>query len=177
RTGERVWQKADAFPVRTVGSPVIAGNIIVATCGSGGNGVQLVAVRQKPDGSWEDLYTHKRDVPFVPTPVVKDNLLFLWHERGTVKCVDLETGEPRWSQRVGGKYYGSPVCVGDRIVTLSAEGEAVMLRASGTYELMARNDLGEASQATIAVGDGMMYLRTESRLMCLGHKAKVANAD
>ena len=44
----------------------------------------------------------------------------------------------------------------------------MVIKASAEYELVTRVDLGEASQATPAVADGVMYLRTESRVMSLG---------
>jgi outer membrane protein assembly factor BamB len=73
---------------------------------------------------------------------------------------------------VGGKYFGSPVRVGQRLYCMSREGEAVVLAASEDYKLLARVPLGEPSQATPAVADGVMYLRTLSHLMALGAKGK-----
>ena len=43
-----------------------------------------------------------------------------------------------------------------------------MLAASDNFELLARVPLGEASSATPAVANGVMYLRTRSQLFSLG---------
>ena len=42
--------------------------------------------------------------------------------------------------------------------------------AADKFELLARVPLGESSYATPAVADGVMYLRTHSRLFSLGGK-------
>ncbi len=166
-TGNQLWQQANALPARTVSSPIVAGNLVMAACGGGGNGKQLYAVRATDDGQAEHAFTLSKNVPYVPTGIVCGDLLFLWHERGTITCIDLETQQPLWTKRVGGKYFGSPVCLGDRLLAVSMDGEAVMLAAGRKYELLGRTDLGEATQATPAVADGRLLLRTESKLMCL----------
>lgn len=96
-----------------------------------------------------------------------DDLLYLWHERGTVTCIDLATHEPLYTRRVGGKYFGSPVCLGDRLLALSTDGEAVMLATGREYQLLGRSDLGEPTQATPAVAHGRVFLRTETKVRCL----------
>ena len=166
-TGDELWQEADAFPARTVSSPIVSDDLVIAACGSGGNGKRLTAVRVRNDGNPEHAFALTQNVPYVPTGIVCDDLLFLWHERGTVTCVDLTTHEPLWTKRVGGKYYCSPVCLGDRLLAVSMDGEAVMLVAGREYEVLGRTDLGESTQATPAVSKGRLFLRTESRLMCL----------
>ena len=43
-----------------------------------------------------------------------------------------------------------------------------MLRAGAEWEQLAINDLAEEIQATPAIGDGDLYVRTESSLYCFG---------
>ena len=85
----------------------------------------------------------------------------------SLKC----TGEVIWRQRVGGTYYGSPVCVNNRLYCIARDGQVVVLAAAEKYELLARVPLGEPSYATPAVADGVMYLRAGSHLFSLGGKA------
>src|SRR5690606_23051085 len=115
----------------------------------------------------EVAFTLTRNVPYVPTAIVAGDLLFLWHDRGTVSCVELASGETGWTERIGGTVFGSPICLGDRLLALSTSGEAVMLANSREFKLLGRSDLGEATQATPAVAGGRLFLRTESKLMCL----------
>lgn len=169
KTGKENWS-LDLFRKRCVGSPVIGGGLIFGSSGSGGNGKSMVAVRPG-DGREtppELAYEITESAPYVVTPVVYGDLLFLWHDRGIVSCHDLATGTVHWRKRVGGNFSGSPVRVGSFLYCISDAGEVVVLAASKKYRLVARNDLGEPSRATPAVADGRMFLRTESHLIAIG---------
>ena len=120
------------------------------------------------------MYRITENAPYVVTPVVRDDLLFVWHDRGTVSCHRLATGEKIWHQRVGGNYSGSPIVAGDHIYCLEQNGEVVVLEAAEEFRLVARNDLGERSRATPAVSGGRMFFRTESRLMALAGQSAAA---
>jgi outer membrane protein assembly factor BamB len=113
-------------------------------------------------------YEVKKPVPYVPTAVAKDGLVFLFGDQGVVKCIDAATGAERWQERVGGSYFGSPVRVDDRLYCISREGELLVLAAADRYELLARIDLQERSHSTPAVAHGVMYLRTLSHVMAVG---------
>ena len=170
KTGEVRWQVPGAFPQRCVSSPVAAPGLAMGACGVGGGGKWLMVVRPGADKQAEEAYRVTSSAPYVPTPLVKDGLLFLWSDQGTVSCLRAATGEPLWQQSVGGRFYASPVCVADRLYCVSTAGEVVVVRAAETFEILARNALGAKTQATPAVAGGRMYLRTGSRLICVGGK-------
>jgi hypothetical protein len=115
-------------------------------------------------------YDFQSPVPYVPVPVAYGNLVFLWHDQGTVACFDAPTGRLHWREKVGGKYFGSPVRVRDRLYCMSREGQMVVIAAADKYKLLAKIDLEEPSHATPAIAGGRMYLRTESHLMSVGGK-------
>jgi outer membrane protein assembly factor BamB len=173
-TGGLLWKTPDSLPARVVSSPVLAGDTIIATCGEGGGGVRLAAV-QPPEGSSssvaKELYGLECGVvPYVPTSVVRDGLLFGFHDGGKVSCFRVGTGEVLWTEKPAGRYFGSPVWVEGKLYCITTEGDVVVLRAGLKYELLAVNPLGEKSHATPAVANGRMYLRTYSHLFCLGGK-------
>jgi len=109
-------------------------------------------------------------VPYVPTSVVREEYFFGFHDGGMVSCFRIATGEVLWSQKPAGKYFGSPVCVGDRLYCITVDGDVVVLRAGPKYELLGVNPLGEKSHATPAVANGRMFLRTFSHLICIGSR-------
>ena len=172
-TGTVNWETERIFRDRCVASPVLAPGLVIAGYGYGTRGTLAVAVR--PGSRDKGLkpavaYQFKRPVPLVPTPLVKDGRLFLWVDDGTVLCLDAASGKVIWRQRVGGSYYGSPVCVDDRLYCIARDGRVVVIAASHEFKVLARVPLGEPSFATPAVADGVMYLRTRSRLFSLGGK-------
>jgi len=170
-SGELNWEFNLFGEQRVVGSPVIAAELVFASCGSGGGGKRMFAVR--PGNPAEGIeaevaYELAGSLPYVPTPVANGRLLFFFNDQGVVTCIDAPTGEIRWRERVGGKYFGSPVRVADRLYCISREGEMVVLAASEQFKELARINLEEPSNSTPAVADGVMYIRTAAHLMAIG---------
>ena len=115
QTGKQNWDLPVFHDNRIVGSPMIAAGLIFAAAGVGGGGKEMVAVEPgDPDRGVEAkvAYNVQGSLPYVPTPVAKGRLLFLWHDNGVVACTDAPTGKRLWQQRVGGSFFGSPVRVG-----------------------------------------------------------------
>ncbi|MEM9660466.1 MAG: PQQ-binding-like beta-propeller repeat protein, partial [Planctomycetota bacterium] len=135
--------------------------------GSGGGGNYVVAVRLD-DPQHEQAYRINRQAPYVPTSVAAGKYVFLWSDKGVATCLDAASGEEQWVKRVGGNYSGSPVHAAGRIYCISDDGDVVVLAAAPQYELLGRNPLGEGSRSTPAVAQGRMFLRTYSRLFCIG---------
>jgi hypothetical protein len=87
-------------------------------------------------------------------------------------CLAVATGKQIWQHRVGSSFYSSPVCVNGRLYCISKKGVISVLAAAGKFELLAKMDLGEQCYATPAIADGVMYIRTNTKLMSLGGKKK-----
>ena len=164
-TGAEKWSVQNAFKMRTVSSPVLFGDIVFGSTGSGGGGNYVAAIDMK---SGSIRYKIDRQAPYVPTPVVHNGMAFLWYDKGVVTCIDAESGKPHWSKRVGGNYSGSPVCVGGKVYCIAEDGEVVVLAASDKFEELGRTELGEDSRSTPAIANGTMFLRTYSKLFSLG---------
>lgn len=178
RTGKIIWEADSAFNARVVSSPVIVGDLIAGTCGQGGGGKRITAIKPpaSPSAPAKEAYSSEDrasgTIPYVSTSLCKDGLLFSCHDQGTICCRRAATGEILWSEKPAGKYYGSPVWVDGRLYCMTREGDAVVVKAAAEYELLGVNPLGEKTDATLAVADEKMYLRTLSHLMCLGGRAK-----
>ncbi len=171
RNGRTLWQVKPFGPKQletAIGSPVVAGDLVLACCGYLGRGNHLAAVRPRPNGGEvQTVYHIQRGAPLTTTPLAVGDLLFLWSDDGIVTCADTASGQVHWRRRVGGVYYGSPVCAGDRVFCMSADGEVVVLAASREYSLLARNELGEPGNSTPAIARHTMYVRTASRLYAI----------
>ncbi len=170
RTGEELWSTV-VFDKRTVSSPLIKGDLIFGSTGSGGGGSYVTAVRT--DGKQTEVaYKIDTQAPYVPTVVAHEGLLFLLSDAGIAACFDINTGKLHWRKRLGGNFQGSPVRVADKFYCVSTEGEVVVLAADKTFNELGRVALGDGSRSTPAIARGCMYLRTFSHLMSIGGKAK-----
>jgi outer membrane protein assembly factor BamB len=169
KDGSILWEQP-GFTVRALTSPVLAENLIIATCGSGGSGKTLMAVRPatKAKPAAVAYKIEDRTVPFVSSAIVVNDLLFTFHDQGQVVCRDAQTGTEKWSQKPGGRFFSSPICVEDRLYCVNADGEVVVIKAADRYELLAVNPLGEKTQATPAVSGGVLYLRTLTKVFAIG---------
>jgi outer membrane protein assembly factor BamB len=169
KNGSILWEQP-GHTVRALTSPVLAENLIIATCGSGGSGKTLMAVRPATKGTPAGVAykIEDRTVPFVSSAIVVNDLLFTFHDQGQVVCRDVQTGAEKWSQKPAGRFFGSPICIEDRLYCMNADGEVVVLKAADRYELLSVNALGEQTQATPAVAGGVLYLRTLTRVFALG---------
>lgn len=172
RNGTILWQAESVLPARVVSSPVIAGQLLIGSCGDGSRGKCLVAVLlDSINNSFEPTEAYvigSSTAPYVPTSIANEGLLFTFHDSGYVSCLRSATGEQLWREKPAGKFFGSPVWVNGRLYCITTEGEVVVIRAAPTYELLAVNPLGERSHATPAVVEGRIYLRTYSNLISIG---------
>ncbi len=172
-SGHVLWELTDAFDKRVVSSPVVAAGLIIGSCGSGGGGNYLVAVRPGVPATSQraDLaYTIRKSAPYVPTSICVGKLLFLWGDDGVVTCVQTASGEVVWQERLGKRFFSSPVCVDGRLFCVSTTGEVVVIAASDQFKLLARNPLGETTHSTPAVAGGRMYIHTTRHLISIGGK-------
>ncbi len=173
-TGKVIWEVASAFPARVVSSPVIADELLIGSCGDGGSGKRLIAIRPgSSNGLIQPREVYKIESgyrPYVPTSIAKGGLLFTFNDRGYVSCRNSATGRQLWEEKPAGKFFSSPVWVDGKLYCITMDGDVVVIRAAETYELLAINPLGKTSHATPAINDGRMYLRTYSYLFSVGGK-------
>ena len=174
-TGRLLWETR-CFPRRTVSSPMLAGPLVIGTCGEGGGDNLLVALplpTALPAPGGQPLapapaYTLDRSVaPYVPTPVASGPRLYLWGDRGVVTCVNAATGETLWRGRVGGMFSASPIVAGGAVINVSADGEIVAIADGDAFEVMGRAPLGEACSATPAAAGGRIYFRTTRQMFAM----------
>lgn len=165
-TGRQLWNNK-VFTKRSVSCPVIVGDIAISTEGSGGGGNILFGVNLK--GNHELAFEIKNTIaPYVPTPVAKGELLFLWADKGIVTCASATNGETFWSERIGGNVSTSPVIAGDKLIGIDEEGTVTILSASRSFQQLGKVKLGETTRSTPLVAENYLLIRTDTKLICIG---------
>ena len=171
-TGKLKWENNvfnQTSKERAIGSPIVAGNLVIGTCGFVTKLKHVVALRPKGD-KMEEAWRIEKSVPHIPTPLLLGENLFLWNDQGIVTCVEPNTGKIHWSERAvrSGRFFGSPIAADGNIFCAESKGKMIVLRGDGKFEVLAENDLGEKCNTTPAIADGVMYVRTYEHLMALG---------
>jgi outer membrane protein assembly factor BamB len=168
-TGKLLWSLA-VFDKRCCSSPLVIGDLAIGSCGSGGGGNILSAVRipKNAGDSPEEVFRLTSGAPYVPTSAVKGSLLFTISDAGIASCFDMsDDGRKCWSQRIGGNFGASPVIIGDRLLLISLDGIAHVTAASDEESEVSQVELGGRVGATPAVTSKWLILRVGSRLHCL----------
>ncbi len=163
-TGKRLWN-LKVFGARCCSSPIIAGDLIIGTSGSGGGGNHLVAVR--PGQAPEEVFRLEKAAPYVPTPVVVGQWLFTTSDNGIASCCEADTGRVLWSKRISSTVSASNIVVGKTLLTIDIRGKATLLDAGPEYRQLGQVDLGDEVQATPAFAENHLLLRVGKRLLAL----------
>jgi outer membrane protein assembly factor BamB len=109
----------------------------------------------------------KNDLPYVASPLVSENRIFLVKSMGIVSCLNTETGIPYFEgKRTGikGEYFASPVKVGNKILIASNLGSIFVIGDREEFHILAHNKIDEEIIATPAVVDNTIYLRSLTSL-------------
>ncbi|TWT91362.1 outer membrane protein assembly factor BamB family protein [Neorhodopirellula pilleata] len=180
QSGRMLWS-LEVFDKRSCSSPLVVtglevGDLAIGTCGSGGGGNILSAVRipTQPGQQPEEVIRITSSAPYVPTSVVKDHLLFTVSDAGVASCFDLNDGGKKlWNERLGGNFGASPIIVGDRLLMIALDGTAHVTEASAMRSPVSEFDLGGSAGATPAFASGRLILRVGNQLHCL-HTERLA---
>ncbi|MCX6901583.1 MAG: PQQ-binding-like beta-propeller repeat protein [Verrucomicrobia bacterium] len=133
----------------------------------------LMAIR--PGGQGDATATHvawrePRAAPYVPSPLLYEDHLYVIKEGGILSCFDPATGKLLNRQRLAatGNYYASPVAGDGKLYLVSEKGRVTVLAAGPALKVLTQSSFGERCLATPAIVGGTLYLRTERALFCLG---------
>ena len=173
KTGSLLWscgglssEKVDLV----YASPVVAGGIGVAFTGW----VNGPTIGFKLGGSGDVTASNRlwleKQPQRIGSGVVVDGRVYIVNAGpGTAECIECQTGKVLWSERlVGGESWGSVVLAAGRLYVTSRRGVTSVFRPDPKkFELLAMNDLGEPSNATPAISDGQIFLRTDGHLYCI----------
>lgn len=136
---------------------------------------RMVAIR--PGGKGDVTKTHvlweqTKQLPYVPSPLVYNGLVFLAKNGGLISTLDPKTGKSLKYDRIPGRgnYYSSPVGGDGKVYLVNQQGELTVISARADWEVLHTVDFGEDIMATPAIVDGRIYLRTAGHLYCFGSK-------
>lgn len=171
-TGRELWlaKGINSYPYA---SPLYADGVAVAMSGYQGSAI-AVRVEGSGDITKNRLWRQPKAIQRVGTGVIVDGHVYVVEDNGVPHCYDLQSGEEVWKveERAGGGTWGSIVHADGRLYVLMKDGETVVLDAKPVYKVLARNSLGrgQSANASPAISDGEIFLRTFSHLWCIAEE-------
>lgn len=160
-TGAELW-KVEAM-MGEVGASVAYGDgLVFAT----NEYARLVAVEPKAGTTftWEnDEYLAEAS-----SPVAYNGLLYTATSYGVLVCYDARTGEKKFEKEFNDGFYSSPIIADGKLYIIDMGGVTHILKADATGTVIAEPELGEDGFAVPAMADGLIYIRGEEHLYCIG---------
>lgn len=167
KTGERLWtvycQGESPVP-----SPVTGDGLIFAASGFEKTTLRGIRAGAKGDATATHIaWEQKKGVPNQASLLYAKPHLYAVTDGGVATCYQGETGNIIWQERLGGTHSASPLLAGGNIYFLSEAGETTVLAAGPEFKVLAKNPLGEKTQASMAASGRRLFIRTEKNLFCI----------
>ena len=170
-TGKEIWRIIQGDD-STISMPVEGDGLIYfytsfVTGEDGRKYAELFAV--DPLGEGDISHTHirwrmKGPILQLSTPVYVDGLLYTVDSKGEFFCLDGNSGEVLWSEKLKGKYHSSPIYADGFLYISSTKGTTLVYRAGPQPELVSVNELEGEIWTTPAFSKGAILMRTSEYL-------------
>lgn len=169
--GERLWSSQVIGEGKAPST--VVGEGLVFTAGGWGGKETIKAFKLGGQGDLGEknlAWEQRKGMPKVPSMLYVKPHLFTITDGGIATCLKAATGDIVWQERVGGNFSASPVAAEGRIYFVSDIGETTVIEAGPGFKVLARNPLDEKVQASPAISQGKIFIRTEKNLFCIGGK-------
>ena len=170
RSGELVWTSRN-IGEGVVPSIVLGDGLAYTASGWGGReSIKAFRLGAKGDlGESNLVWEQRKAMPHIPSFLYLAPYLFTITEGGIAMCLQGETGEVVWQERLSGSFSASPVAAEGHIYLLSDAGEITVIEGGPQFKIAARNSLPEKTQASIAISHGQLFIRSVNNLFCIGN--------
>jgi outer membrane protein assembly factor BamB len=179
-TGKELWRLSGNSEI-AIPTPIIGPNLVIVS--NGYTPVQpIFAIKPGATGDITPksgqtqtefiAWSMNRGGPYIPTPVIYKDQLYVLGINGVLTTYDVRTGQRVYQQRLGGggSFSASPVAADGKIYLSSEDGDVFVVKAGPTYELLATNPVGEVVMATPAISNGTIIIRGVKHVMAVGQK-------
>jgi len=168
--GREIWRARYPEGFSIITRPVFAHGLLFVSSSY----MKPVLYAVKPAGAKGDVtdthivWSYPKGAPNTPSPLVVGDEIYFVSDSGIATCLDARTGNLHWSERLGGGFSASPVLAESRIYFQNEEGVGTVLKAGKSFEVLAKNDLGERTLASPAITDNTLFVRSKSHLWRIG---------
>jgi outer membrane protein assembly factor BamB len=176
KTGAEVWRYQYDTSKNEIGrnipTPIVVEDMIFVVKTRGTQTLALRVNGEKEIRKPELVWTCDRQGPDSSSPLYYDGKLYIVDDRKqkAITCLDAKTGAEQWQGRLESKtpYYASFTAGDGKIYGINEDAQVIILDANARQlKILAKIDLGEEpTQASIALADGALFIRTAENLYC-----------
>jgi len=164
-TGEEIWRVPHVSDT-TISMSMFSNGLVIFTTGVK-DPVKMMAVRPQGKGDITKsnlVWSIEKDVPAITSPLVKDGLIYMIHERGTLTCLESLTGKTIYCNKLNGQFYASPVCADGKIYVTAKNGTIYVLKEGNEFKVLSVNKLEGEFMATPAISGKSLIVRSSNAL-------------
>lgn len=159
-TGDVLWsQRLDSIDQGCILTPIVHQNNIFTSTRKSRSG--LYGLR-KTGGSFvvDEIWKNKATA-YMSAPIIMDDHAYMHLKTSRLVCLDLNTGQERWTSSKQMGYYSSMIAQGDRILALSNEGELLLFRATPeSFEPIDSRNISDAEVwGHLAISGNRLFVR------------------
>jgi outer membrane protein assembly factor BamB len=136
-------------------------------------GKETLAIRPSSadDKTPEILWKSEKLRTSYASPVYYQGKLYFLTDPAVI-CVDALTGKEVWRERVKGPFWTTPVAADGKLYMTNEKGLTQVLKLGDKPSMVAKNPLPEKEmvQASPAIANGAIFIRSDSTLYCIGAK-------
>ncbi len=173
-TGKELW-KVKGHGSNAIGTPVAGHNMVFVYAGFPEKKTLAIKLGGSGEltGSNNIPWTYDKGTAYVPSSILYGDFLYLLSDRGILTCLDARTGAVQYE---GGRVpvpatlTASPIAVEGKILLTSEDGDTFVIKAGSKHEVLATNSLEEPVFASPAISQGLLFIRGEKNLFCIGRK-------
>jgi outer membrane protein assembly factor BamB len=172
KTGEVLWS-CKGLTKLVYTSPVANSDVVVAMSGYHGSAI-AVKTRGKGDVTTTHRLWHhsKRNPQRIGSGIiVGDHLYMVNAENGIAQCFELPSGKNLWEgkDRLGVAHWGSLVLADGIFYATDQDGNTFLFEAKPELKVIRKNSLGEHVNASLAISDGEIFIRSYQHLWCISN--------
>ena len=123
-------------------------------------------------GSKNILWTKDSGTPYIPSPVLYDDLLYYTQSNQAILTVaNADDGEivvPRKRLSIG-NIYSSPVAANGHVYLTGRGGKTLVLEKAREFKVLSENQIDERVDASPAVAGNALFLRGQKSLYCIAN--------
>ncbi|HEY3139367.1 MAG TPA: PQQ-binding-like beta-propeller repeat protein [Blastocatellia bacterium] len=172
KTGKELW-RTKGHQSNAIPTPVAGNGMVFVYAGFPFKRTFAITLGASGDltDSKSIVWQYDKGTAYVPSSILYGDYLYLMSDRGILTCLDAKTGKLVYE---GGRvpvpatFTASPVAFEGKILLTSEDGDTFVIKAGPNHEVIATNSVSEPVYASPAISDGLIFIRGEKNLYCIG---------
>ncbi len=164
-TGDEIW-RVDCLGGEVASSSLYSNGTLFAVS-------DLTSLYALNVDTGEILWENYELLPNTSSPAATEDYVYICTAFGVIGSYDINTGDFLWEfedMSIKG-CYSSPIVVGDKLFTISREGEVIVFDTKDSSEI-GRSELNASVDTTPAFYKNSMIIRTDEKLYKIAYKEK-----